>query len=1171
MSQSDAHIPAPPATAAALPDIPLDASLSRRRLAARRMWRLGAGGLGEAATVVFGLAFAWFGALVWLTERGGADLTALVPNAQMWFAEAFEGREAEIGTLRLGVAPEGDRLRLSGRAIVVRDANGEVLETLDMLQADLSLSGAAAGRADLTALRVRGGAVSVVREASGRWIAGVGRPETLGRLGPTVAIQGQGGPARPIPPIRMSDTTLHIRDSLRGIEAQLRDASVSIDAGPVPSGRLSGTLVAGGASAPVSAALDGGGNGGKGGSGRLKLRFDALRPSALAPESGPLVRLAGLDIPLTGEITATRREGGFRNLRANLRLGSGRVRANAAGPVLAVSEGRLNAALDLGTLDHTVDVELFRSDRLSTAGRWTGRARLDEGALVRLSGELALADTRLDAGAIGALDLRTPRAQLDWTPGRLAVPELDVGVARARFVGDAILGLADGLDSLSTDLAMRGELSSAELLSLWPESRVGGARRWVERAVEKATFTGIDLRASLSREEMAAPLPNDALAVDFEVADGTVRYISTMTPLTQARGRGTLRGNALAFTLETGHIGTLDVEAATVTMPRLVPVGAPLTVEARGTGEARAMLELIDQDPFRFASRYGLDPAAFGGRGTVDLTITRPLREFVEPGDVVYAVAGDLTDVSIPFTLGGQTLSGGDIALVADSSGLRLEGPVSFGAWRAHLNYADPLNGPASGDGGGDGDGEPSEATLTGTLSRDALDGFGIGLREFLDGDVPVELRARSRGLDLISADIKADLTGVALSLDPYWAKPYGMASRLTARLTRTDGASRFSDIRLDAPGMELRGEVALRPDRGLESATVERLFVADIMDLRLEVAPDPSRTRFVVDVDAETLDLGPALEVRLREGASGTGGLPLELDARVGRLALAEGYGLVDATLQLRSTADGVERLMLDGRSVGSPSVGDGTGSPVRVRITSVETESADGAPRALSRALSRTLSVELPDASLAARALFGFSGTRDGALSLEATLPPVGESGALFGEVEIENLTLTRAPILAQMLSLASLTGLGDTLSGQGLNFADVDAEFAFRDGRLSLREARASGPALGLTVEGDIELGARQLDLNGVLVPAYTANSLLGGIPLIGDIFVGRKGEGIVSLGYSVTGPYTRAQIAVNPLSALTPGIFREIFNPRREDIEDVIGEDAVESRPPAPPTP
>ncbi|WP_290483623.1 hypothetical protein, partial [Hyphomonas sp. UBA3601] len=95
---------------------------------------------------------------------------------------------------------------------------------------------------------------------------------------------------------------------------------------------------------------------------------------------------------------------------------------------------------------------------------------------------------------------------------------------------------------------------------------------------------------------------------------------------------------------------------------------------------------------------------------------------------------------------------------------------------------------------------------------------------------------------------------------------------------------------------------------------------------------------------------------------------------------------------------------------------------------------------------------------------------------------------------------------------------------------------------------------GPALGLTANG--YLGAdSEISVDGVLVPSFGMNSALGGIPIIGDLVVGRDGEGIFSLTYSIRGSLEKANVSVNPLSALAPGVIRRIFeNPSDTDIPE-----------------
>ena len=147
-----------------------------------------------------------------------------------------------------------------------------------------------------------------------------------------------------------------------------------------------------------------------------------------------------------------------------------------------------------------------------------------------------------------------------------------------------------------------------------------------------------------------------------------------------------------------------------------------------------------------------------------------------------------------------------------------------------------------------------------------------------------------------------------------------------------------------------------------------------------------------------------------------------------------------------------------------------------------------------------------------------------------------------------------MRNAPFLTQILSLASLRGLADTLGGDGVLFSRIDIPLTVAGDRYVVTGGKAQGPALGLTVNGYLDADS-DISVDGVLVPSFGMNSALGGIPIIGDLVVGRDGEGVFSLTYSVRGSLEKANVSVNPLSALAPGVIRRIFeNPADTEIPE-----------------
>jgi hypothetical protein len=136
-----------------------------------------------------------------------------------------------------------------------------------------------------------------------------------------------------------------------------------------------------------------------------------------------------------------------------------------------------------------------------------------------------------------------------------------------------------------------------------------------------------------------------------------------------------------------------------------------------------------------------------------------------------------------------------------------------------------------------------------------------------------------------------------------------------------------------------------------------------------------------------------------------------------------------------------------------------------------------------------------------------------------------------------------------MAQLLSSAgSLTGLVDTLNGDGIGFSAMEAQMAYANDRVSFTEGAMRGPALGLTGSGSYDINRDNLDIDGVVAPSPMLNlSMLGEVPVLGNLLVSRRGEGVFGMTYAINGQAAQPRVGVNPMSALTPGILRRIFEP------------------------
>jgi|TARA_B110000027_G_scaffold118583_1_gene130699 hypothetical protein len=136
------------------------------------------------------------------------------------------------------------------------------------------------------------------------------------------------------------------------------------------------------------------------------------------------------------------------------------------------------------------------------------------------------------------------------------------------------------------------------------------------------------------------------------------------------------------------------------------------------------------------------------------------------------------------------------------------------------------------------------------------------------------------------------------------------------------------------------------------------------------------------------------------------------------------------------------------------------------------------------------------------------------------------------------IDNFKVKEVPIFAKLLSLASLQGMADLLTGEGIRFTDLEMTFSRQNNVTTIEEMYAIGPAVSILMDGYIETN-KLVSLRGTLVPATTINRSIASIPLLGKILIGDKtGEGIFGVSFKIKGPPKNLKTTVNPIKSLTP---------------------------------
>ncbi len=162
-------------------------------------------------------------------------------------------------------------------------------------------------------------------------------------------------------------------------------------------------------------------------------------------------------------------------------------------------------------------------------------------------------------------------------------------------------------------------------------------------------------------------------------------------------------------------------------------------------------------------------------------------------------------------------------------------------------------------------------------------------------------------------------------------------------------------------------------------------------------------------------------------------------------------------------------------------------------------------------------------------------FDGLEEGNLVYISKFNNQGSTGIL----EVNNFRLIKAPAFAQLLTLADLKGLTDTLKGEGISFDTLVVKYRANTKTMDIEEIFMIGPSISILIDGYVEKESGLISLRGTLVPAKTLNTLVSKIPVIGDILIGKKvGEGLFGVSFKIKGLPNQTKTTVNPVKTLTP---------------------------------
>lgn len=772
-------------------------------------------------------------------------------------------------------------------------------------------------------------------------------------------------------------------------------------------------------------------------------------------------------------------------------------------------------AAEFGTLRGLRGVETPVSGNLNLSLAADGTIKKAGFKLAILNGLLDLAGTLPGPVQVERAALE---GELDRLEGVLTLSHFALEADGATFDGEAKVYLADASEGIH--LASRfSDLPVRLLVNLWPVGLKESARGWIDANITDGVLKSGTAKLDITPEQAAEDiLPGDVLALEFEAENFVIHYLRPMPPVRGLSGHGTLSAAGLDITLTGGQVldssTGLNLSASPIILKMTnfnLPIEHIADISVSFQGTASDVVNFLDYKPLGYSSGYGVAPNDLTGAALLKARFKFPLIQALKLEQLDISVSGTLSDVGFPgFLAAGDAL--GAFSVDVDNDGLAARGVLGIFGVEANVEWLERFSAPAG-------------ASTTFRVSAD-LESTVV---ETILGSLPVPVAGRiglhaellGAGFNVRDGSVTLDLKEAELASSVLgWSKPSGVPAHLGVTFSSEDGRLTDNTLSLQGGGLSAVGDVALGTGGRFEGLRFSKLAYGET-DVVVSARP-MGDGRMMVRISGPSLDGKPILDALFRGGQEGSSA-NAEVDVSVDRVIGHESEPIRGFEGVLRLSEGRMSELHLTGQ------LRDGD------MVIGFDNDSGQGQLFAYS-----------DDAGSLARAVGLFSNGVGGRLSAKATVERAGGKSVTKGRAAISDVRVVHAPGFAKVLGIGSLTGIRDSLSGQGVKFDRVRVGFEISEAGIVVEDAQAIGPSLGIKIAGHVSPDLEHVALRGTLVPSYTINSFFGRLPILGQIITGGENEGLIALRFTMDGPTDDPDVTVNPLSALTPGILRNIFS-------------------------
>ena len=678
-----------------------------------------------------------------------------------------------------------------------------------------------------------------------------------------------------------------------------------------------------------------------------------------------------------------------------------------------------------------------------------------------------------------------------------------------------------------------GAFEMDELSLLWPRYLGEKAWAWCKESLYGGSIANGDFSFDFGWDKKAAHFGLLKLAGKAEFADANLHYLEGMPVIRNVYGTALFEQDKIDIKVDKGVSDGVILTGGSVLLYDLDKYDNFIKIDLTGNSTITDALKLIDHEPLGFTKEMGVNPELVAGDVDIDLKLDFELKTNLKPEEIKVEVNGNLKQVEYLGLEDGKTFVADELHLVVTEKGFDLEGVAKYQGVPLKLALKENFHEKS----------HKSRITADVRINDQVLKTLGIE-SEILaapyftgSSDVKAVLTFLNDGRIELAVDGSLKDTAIDYAFLGF-AKEKGFPCRAKATMLIKDGKlQEVTHFQLIKALFSATGKMAADSEGRLKTIDVTQIKAPKAFaKARVDFNYKP-KLALKVTVSGDSYDLTDFFDKKKKDSAA---------EKKQKKKSLKDPLAdIMDTDIVIGVnklwTNDKVPVTNFAGRAELRHGIGlhrmnlvgnYGASRDVKMKL--------DFEPRGDEY----MLTVDSNNAGSTLKVLRLYENMKGGNLRIEARRDKYRN---FKGHAKMRDFALVNTPVFAKILSVASLTGIVDMLTGEGLTFTHLNAPFTytFSTKNLETTDARMFGSVLGVTMSGRYNLVDEDIEAKGMVIPAYGLNTFIGNIPLVGKVLAGRDGT-VFATNYSVSGSMAQPKVSINPLSTLAPNSLKELFS-------------------------